>query len=102
MQVLKGPKFAVRRLCYHGIMSDPRHYYCQVLGEGAWLLCRFATWMMELRHAQSHDLRTLLGEAVYNGLIFNFIILFYTRIHLLGMILDFVAQDQSPAWQEHP
>ena len=57
--------------------------------------------MIGLRHAQSHDLRTLLGEAVYNGLTFNFIILFYTRIHLLGMILNFVAQDQLPVWQEH-
>ena len=68
LQVLKGPKFAVRRLYYHGILSDSRHYYCQVLGEGAWPLRSFVTGMMGLRHAQSHDLRTLLGEAAPNSL----------------------------------
>ena len=100
LQVLKGPKFAVRRLCYHGILSDLHHYYCQMLGEGAWPLRSFATGMMGFRYAQSHDLRTLLGEAAPNSL--SLIPRFYPRTHLLEMILDFVAQDQPPAWQEYP
>jgi len=100
LQVLEGPKSAVRRLYYHGILSDPCHYHCQVLGEGAWPLCSFAIWKMGFRYAQSHDLRTLLGEAAPNSL--SLIPRFYPRTHLLEMILDFVAQDQPPAWQEHP
>ena len=99
LQVLEGPKLAVQRLCYHGILSDPRHYYCQMLGEGALQLRSFATGMMGFRHAQSQDLRTLLGEGGPNSL--SLIPRFYPRIHLLGMILDFVAQDQLPVWQEH-
>ena len=68
LQVLKGPKFAVRRLYYHSILSDPRHYHCQVLGEGTWPLHSFATWTMGFHYAQSHNLRTLLGEAAPNSL----------------------------------
>ena len=68
LQVLEGSKSTVRLLYYHGILSDPRHYHCQVLGEGTWPLHSFATWTMGLRHAQSHNLSTLLGEAAPNSL----------------------------------
>ena len=68
LQVLEGPKSAVRRLYYHGILSDPRHYHCQVLGEGTWPLHSFAAWTMGFHYAQSHNLRTLLGEAAPNSL----------------------------------
>ena len=68
LQVLKGPKFAVRRLYYHSILSDPRHYHCQMLGEGTWPPHSFATWTMDFHYAQSHNLRTLLSEAAPNSL----------------------------------
>jgi len=89
LQVLKGPKFAVRRLCYHGILSDPRHYHCQVPGEGVWPLRSFAIWTMGFHYTQSHDLHTLLGEGAPNSL--SLVPRLYLRTHLLGMLLDFGA-----------
>ena len=99
LQVLEGPQAAVRRLYYHGILSDPRHYHCQVLGEGAWPQRSFARWTMGFRHAQSRELRTLLGETAPNSL--GLIARPYPRTQLLAMLLDFVAQDSTPTCQEH-
>ena len=100
LQVLEGRRAAVRRLYYHGILSDPRHYHCQVLGEGPWPQRSFATWTMGFRHAQAGDLRTLLGEATNNSL--GLTPRPYPRPQLLGLVLDFVEQDLVPTWQEQP
>ena len=100
LQVLEGPQAAVRHLYYHAILSDLRHHHCHVLGEGSWPTRSFATWTMGLRHAQAGDLRTLLGEATTNSL--GLTPRPYPRPQLLGMVLDFVAQNHVPAWQEQP
>jgi hypothetical protein len=100
LQVLEGPRAAVRHLYYHAILSDPRHHHCQVLGEGPWPTRSFATWTMGFRHAQPHDLRTLLGELAPNDL--GLMPRPYPRPQLLGLVLDFVEQDLIPAWQEQP
>ena len=98
LQVLEGPRAAVRHLYYHGILSDPRHHHCQVLGEGAWPTRSFATWTMGFRPAQPADLRTLLGEATSDTL--GLTPRPYPRPQLLGLVLDFVAQHHTPTWQE--
>ena len=100
LQVLEGPRTAVRRLYYHGILSDSRHYHCQVLGEGPWPTRSFATWTMGFRHAQPDDLRILLGEAASHSL--GLTPRPYPRPQLLSLVLDFVEQDRIPTWQEQP
>ena len=75
-----------------------RHYQCQVLGEGSRPECSFATWTMGFRQAQSHDLRTLLGEAAPDDL--GLILRPYPRPQLLGLVLDFMKNRRIPSWQE--
>ena len=94
LQVLEGPRAAVRHLYYHAILSDPRHHHCRVLGEGSWPTRSFATWTMGFRPAQPGDLRTLLGEATTNSL--GLTPRPYPRAQLLGLVLDFVAQSHTP------
>ena len=98
LQVLEGPETAVRHLYYHAILSDSRHHHCQVLGEGPWPQRSFATWTMGFRHAQPHDLRTLLGEAASDDL--GLMPRPYPRPQLLGLVLDFMKNDLIPTWQE--
>jgi len=100
LQVLEGPRTAVRHLYYHAILSDPRHHHCQVLGEGPWPQRSFATWTMGFRNAQAGDLRTLLGEATGDSL--GLTPRPYPRPQLLGLVNDFVEQDPIPTWQEQP
>ena len=100
LQVLEGPRAAVRHLYYHGILSDQRHHHCQVLGEGPWPERSFATWTMGFRHAQPGDLRTLLGEATGDSL--GLMPRPYPRQQLLGLVLDFIAQNSIPTGQEQP
>ncbi|SFP88995.1 BLUF domain-containing protein [Hymenobacter arizonensis] len=98
LQVLEGARATVRHLYYHGILSDARHHHCQVLGEGSWPQRSFAAWSMGFRHAQPHDLRTLLGEAAPNNL--GLLTRPYPRPQLLGLVMDFIANDRIPTWQE--
>ena len=98
LQVLEGPRAAVRHLYYHAILSDMRHHHCRVLGEGSWPTRSFATWTMGFRQAQPHDLRTLLGESAPNDL--GLVPRPYPRPQLLGLVLDFVENNRIPTWQE--
>ena len=100
LQVLEGPRTAVRHLYYHAILSDLRHHHCQVLGEGPWPTRSFATWTMGFRHAQAGEMRTLLGEAISNSL--GLTPRPYPRPQLLGLVLDFVEQASVPTWKEQP
>jgi hypothetical protein len=97
LQVLEGPRAAVRHLYYHAILSDMRHHHCRVLGEGSWPERSFATWSMGFRHAQPDDLRTLLGEPADHDL--GLVPRPYPRLQLLGLVLDFVERTPVPAWQ---
>jgi len=98
LQVLESPRAAMRHLYYYAILSDMRHHHCQVLGEGSWPKRSFATWTMGFRQAQSHDLRTLLGEAAPDDL--GLILRPYPRPQLLGLVLDFMKNRRIPSWQE--
>jgi len=55
---------------------------------------------MGFRHAQPGDLRTLLGEATGDSL--GLMPRPYPRQQLLGLVLDFMAQNASPTEQEQP
>lgn len=98
LQVLEGPRGAVRYLYYHAILSDARHHHCHVLGEGSWPERSFANWTMGFRQAQAQELRTLLGESAPDDL--GLVPRPYPRPQLLGLVLDFVENDCIPTGQQ--
>lgn len=67
LQVLEGPREAVRTLYYQRLVSDPRHYNCQVLSEGPSETASFAGCPMSLFPAQAQDLRRLLAPVPVPG-----------------------------------
>ena len=60
LQILEGEDADVRQLYYQHILSDPRHYQCQVLGEGSCAERSFADWSMGFQVATPEDLHALL------------------------------------------
>ena len=100
LQVLEGPKTAVRHLYYHVILSDTRHFHCQVISEGPCAQRSFAGWAMGCRLAQPDDLRTLLGEAPANNL--GLTHRPYPRPQLLALLESFVAQGAVKTGRGHP
>ncbi|GAB3639330.1 hypothetical protein GCM10027422_49210 [Hymenobacter arcticus] len=100
LQVLEGPQTAVRHLYYHVILSDTRHFHCQVIGEGPCAQRSFGGWTMGCRLAQPHDLRTLLGEAPADGL--GLTHQPYPRPQLLALLEEFVAQRPAEMVPAHP
>ena len=66
LQILEGEDAAVRELYYQHILSDPRHYQCQVLGEGSCAERSFADWNMGCQVAQPEDLHALLQSGTLN------------------------------------
>lgn len=99
LQVLEGPKTAVRHLYYHVILSDVRHFHCQVISEGPCARRSFAGWTMGCRLARPDDLRTLLGEAPANDLELTYRP--YPRSRLLVLLKNFVAQGPVETGQAH-
>ncbi|TDN38792.1 BLUF domain-containing protein [Hymenobacter sp. UV11] len=99
LQVLEGPKTAVRHLYYHLILSDTRHFHCQVISEGSCDRRSFAGWAMGCRLAQLADLRTLLGEAPADDL--GLTHRPYPRPQLLALLEGFVAQGPVETGQAH-
>lgn len=67
LQVLEGPREAVRTLYYQHIACDPRHYNCQVLGEGPSEAPSFLNQPMAFRPAQARDVRNLLAPVRVQG-----------------------------------
>jgi hypothetical protein len=99
LQVLEGPKTAVRHLFYHVILSDTRHFHCQIISEGPCAQRSFAGWAMGCRLARPEDLRTLLGEAPTNSL--GLPHRPYPRPQLLALLEDFVAQGPTETGHGH-
>jgi hypothetical protein len=100
LQVLEGPQTAVRHLYYHVILSDTRHFHCQVLSEGFAAQRSFGGWTMGCRLARPADLRALLGEAPPDGL--GLVHRPYPRSQLLALLEAFVAQGEVETGQTHP
>ena len=67
LQIMEGEDADVRQLYYQRILSDPRHYQCQVLGEGSCAERSFADWSMGCRIAQPDDLYALLQNNSLNA-----------------------------------
>ncbi len=67
LQILEGEEADVRQLYYEHILSDPRHYQCQVLGEGSCAERSFADWSMGFRLASAADLHDLLQRGSLNS-----------------------------------
>ena len=67
LQVLEGSREAVRELYYQHLVSDPRHYNCQVLSEGPSQVASFEGFLMHFFPAQAQDLRRLLAPVPVPG-----------------------------------
>lgn len=63
LQVLEGEETDVRQLYYQRIQPDPRHYHCEVLGEGRISGRSFAKWDMGFHVAQDNDITALLQSS---------------------------------------
>ena len=98
LQVLEGPRQAVRHLYFDTILADPRHYDCRVLGEGPNPSRSFPGWDMAFKAAQARDLRRLLAPVPPD----NPALLVprpHTRSELVALLLEFMASQQTPAYQ---
>ena len=90
LQVLEGPRPAVRHLYMDCILVDPRHYNCQVISEGTCLRRSFFGQPMAFQAAQPRDLRKLLAPVPPD----NPALLIprpRTRPELLALLLEFMA-----------
>ena len=67
LQVLEGPREVVRELYYQHLVSDPRHYNCQVLSEGPSQVASFGGCSMDFFPARAQDLRHLLAPVPVPG-----------------------------------
>ncbi len=94
LQVLEGPKTAVRHLFYHVILSDTRHFHCQVISAGLCFQRSFTDWSMGCRIAQLEDLQQLLGEGPAT-LSLGLPTRPYPRPQLLTLLQDFVSQGEA-------
>ena len=94
LQVLEGPKTAVRHLFYHVILSDTRHFHCHVVSEGLCFQRSFSDWTMGCRVALPEELRQLLGEATTTDSL-GLPIRPYPRAQLLTLLQDFVSQGET-------
>ena len=67
LQLIEGPRDAVRALYYEHLVSDPRHYNCRVLSEGPSEVASFGGCPMDFFPAQAQDLRLLLAPVPVPG-----------------------------------
>jgi hypothetical protein len=101
LQVLEGPKTAVRELFYHVILSDTRHFHCHVVSEGLCFQRAFSDWTMGCRVALSAEMRQLLGEAAPADSL-GLATRPYPRTQLLTLLQDFVSQSETATSPLHP
>jgi hypothetical protein len=101
IQVLEGPKTAVRHLFYHIILSDTRHFHCHVVSEGLCFRRAFSDWNMGCRVALPAEIRQLLGEAAPADSL-GLATRPYPRAQLLTLLQEFVSQGGTASGQLHP
>lgn len=89
LHVLEGPREAVRALYYQRIAHDPRHYNCQVIGEGPSAVRSFPHSPLAYRAAQALDLRRLLAPVAVAGAAL-LVPRPRTRTELLELLAEFV------------
>ena len=88
LQLMEGPREAVRDLYYGSLVHDPRHYHCQVLSEGPSEQASFAGYPMEFFPAQAQDLRRLLAPVPVPGAAL-LVPRPHTRPELIELLLEF-------------
>ena len=93
LQVLEGPREAVRALHYQHIARDPRHYNCRVLDEGFSDTCSFLREPMAFRPAQSQDIRQLLAPVRLQGAAL-LVPRPHTRPELIGLLVEFMRGNE--------
>lgn len=93
LQVLEGPREAVRALYYQRIALDPRHYNCQMLSEGPSETCSFPGEPMAYRPAQALDLRQLLAPVPLRGAAL-LVPRPHTRPELIELLVEFMHRDE--------
>jgi hypothetical protein len=100
VQVLEGPKTAVRHLFYHVILSDTRHFHCHVLSEGLCFRRAFSDWTMGCRVALPAEIRQLLGEAAPADSL-GLATRPYPRAQLLTSLQELVIQGEMAPSKPH-
>ncbi|MDO7853387.1 BLUF domain-containing protein [Hymenobacter convexus] len=98
-QLLEGEYEEVRNLYYNHIALDPRHFNCQIQGEGPCQARTFADWSMGFRATTAADLRRLLGHVLPDSPAL-LIPRPHTRPELLELLLELVAQGETEGWPE--
>lgn len=93
LQLLEGPREAVRELYYQHIVSDPRHYNCQLLSEGPSQAASFAGRCMDFFPAQAQDLRRLLAPVPVPGAAL-LVPRPHTQPELVELLLEFTQQGE--------
>ena len=88
LQLLEGPRDAVRELYYQHLIADPRHYNCQVLSEGTSETASFEGCPMVFFPAQAQDLRRLLAPVPVLGAAL-LVPRPHTRPELVELLLEF-------------
>ncbi|GAA4021085.1 hypothetical protein GCM10022409_00860 [Hymenobacter glaciei] len=96
LQALEGPREAVRDLYYQHIVADPRHYNCQVLGEGPSETSSFANNALAFRPAQAQDLRQLLAPVRLQGAAL-LVPRPHTRPELTELLVEFMRGELTTA-----
>ena len=99
LQVLEGEQAAVQHLYYDQIVADPRHWQCQVVGEGPCRYRSFTDWSMGFRLAHPQDLRIWLGYVSPDSPAL-FMPRPHTRPELLALLCEFVAQGDHELWPD--
>jgi hypothetical protein len=101
LQVLEGPKTAVRHLFYHVILSDTRHFHCHIVSQGLCFRRHFSDWTMGCRLALPEAMQLLLGEdSSTDGM--GLAARPYPRAQLLALLQDFISQGERAPGQPHP
>jgi hypothetical protein len=101
LQVLEGPKTAVRHLFYHLILSDTRHFHCHIVSQGLCFRRNFSDWTMGCRLALPAAMQELLGEVAATDSM-GLAARPYPRAQLLTLLQDFISQGESVPGQLHP
>ena len=91
LQVIEGPREAVRELYYQHLVPDPRHYNCQVLSEGPSEVASFGGRPMDFFPAQAQDLRRLLAPVPVPGAAL-LVPRPHTRPELVELLLEFTQR----------
>ena len=93
LQLIEGPRDAVRALYYQHLVADPRQHQCQVLSEGPSETASFDGRPMDFFPAQAPDLRQLLAPVPVPGTAL-LVPRPHTRPEMIELLLEFMHRHE--------